>query len=60
MTQISGVEFGDCYPRRKIVKDRGIDIPIISLADLRRNKEAAGRAKDLGDLGELPLEGMDG
>ncbi len=32
----------------------GIEISIISLADLRANKAAAGRHKDLDDLEHLP------
>jgi len=54
LTQLSGVDFDECYPRRRIVTDQGLEIPIISLADLRKNKEAAGRGKDIGDLSELP------
>ncbi len=32
----------------------GISIPVISLSDLRQNKLASGRAKDLADLENLP------
>jgi len=31
-----------------------VDIPFIGLADLKVNKAAAGRAKDLADLENLP------
>lgn len=32
----------------------GVSVPLISLADLRRNKKAAGRYKDFDDLEHLP------
>jgi hypothetical protein len=51
---ISGVEFEDCWPRRVIIDDDDLRIPAISLEDLKRNKLASGRKKDLLDLDELP------
>ena len=54
LKSISGVEFEDCWPRRVFVHDEELDVPMISLADLRRNKQASGRTKDLVDLEELP------
>ena len=54
LTSISGVDFDDCYPERLIVQIDGVDIPVISLDRLRQNKRAAGRAKDLADLENLP------
>jgi len=54
MTDISGVEFADCYARRQQIEVDGIVIPILHLADLRRNKAASGRPQDLGDLDHLP------
>lgn len=54
LTQVSGLEFGPCYERRFIVEDSGLELPVISLQDLRTNKRAAGRSKDLADLDELP------
>lgn len=53
-TTISGVEFGECYPRSVAAELDGIAIQIISLEDLKQNKRAAGRHKDLGDLDYLP------
>ena len=52
---IAGVDFNDCYPRRTIVDAGKLAIPLIALADLRTNKQAAGRPKDLADLEGLPL-----
>jgi hypothetical protein len=53
LKKISGVEFEDCWPRRVIIDDDGLRIPAISLEDLKRNKLASGRKKDLLDLEEL-------
>ncbi len=53
MKSISGVDFEECWPRKVFVHDGDIAIPMISLADLRLNKRAAGRTKDLLDLEEL-------
>ena len=50
LAEISGRDFADCYDRREIIARDGIEISVISLDDLRHNKKAAGRAKDLGDL----------
>ena len=56
-TTISGVDFADCYRRRISATIDGITVPVIHLADLRRNKQAAGRYKDLDDLENLPPAG---
>jgi hypothetical protein len=48
------VEFEDCWPRRVTIDDDELRIPAISLEDLKRNKLASGRKKDLLDLDELP------
>lgn len=53
-TGIPGVEFDDCYERHEIVKVRRMLVPFISLGDLKLNKLASGRLKDLQDLEELP------
>ena len=54
MASIDGVDFDDCEPRGVAVEFGGQEIPVISLTDLRRNKKAAGRHKDLDDLENLP------
>ncbi|MCF7675018.1 MAG: hypothetical protein K9N23_15340 [Akkermansiaceae bacterium] len=54
LNAISGVEFADAFPRRSEINYSGINIPFISLSDLRANKLAAGRHKDLADLENLP------
>ena len=50
----SGVTFTDAYPRRVETTLDGIPVKLISLADLRANKKASGRHKDLADLENLP------
>jgi hypothetical protein len=54
LTSISGVEFDSCYTEREMVPIEEIVVPVISLARLRENKAASGRAKDLADLESLP------
>jgi hypothetical protein len=54
VTSISGVEFAECYGRRTTGEIDGLDVNVIGLDDLRVNKKAAGRHKDLNDLEQLP------
>ncbi len=54
MTSIDGVVFDEAYPQRVEDELDGIVVKLISLQDLKRNKKAAARAKDLADLEELP------
>ena len=53
-TSIDGVNFSDCYVRSQIIQLDGVDVNIINLEDLRQNKKASGRPKDLIDLEHLP------
>ena len=53
-TGISGVEFGHVYPRRVVAVLDGVPVNIIPLDDLKQNKRASGRHKDLADLENLP------
>jgi hypothetical protein len=54
MTSIDGVEYDACQADASTITVDGVDIPVISLADLETNKKAAGRRKDLADLDNLP------
>ena len=56
MRVIDGVEFEDCWSRRVQVGLDGVELPLISLPDLKTNKLASGRPKDLVDLNELEVE----
>jgi len=53
-TGISGVSFAECYAARVIDVLDGLEVSLISLHDLKRNKRASGRHKDLDDLENLP------
>lgn len=53
-TTIPGLEFSECYSRRIEVKVGSLMVPFISLDDLKTNKRACGRPKDMQDLEELP------
>jgi hypothetical protein len=53
-TTLSGVTFDECYARRVQDVIDGVAVNIINLADLRVNKQASGRLKDLNDLAQLP------
>lgn len=46
ITQISGVEFEQAYPKRKEIEIDGLKSPVISKEALIRNKESTGREKD--------------
>jgi hypothetical protein len=54
MTSIDGVEYDACRTRATEFDLDGLPVPVISLADLKINKRAAGRHKDLADLENLP------
>jgi hypothetical protein len=54
ITSASGVDFADCYARRKVHLIDSIEVNVIHLDDLKQNKKASGRSKDLNDLENLP------
>lgn len=49
-----GLEFWQAYARRVEARIDGEPVKLISLADLKINKRASGRNKDLADLDNLP------
>jgi hypothetical protein len=51
---VLGVAFEECYARKTVIAVENIDTNFISLPDLIRSKQAAGRAKDKIDLENLP------
>jgi predicted nucleotidyltransferase len=53
-TSISGVEFDSCYERRIVAELDGVEVNLIGLNDLKINKKASGRSKDITDLENLP------
>ena len=53
-TAISGVDFTKCYAKRIIEKIEDFHVHFINLHDLKANKKACARDKDLNDLKNLP------
>ena len=56
MTSISGVEFDECYRERLETTMNDVPVSLINLRDLKINKKASGRLKDLADLEQLSKE----
>ena len=54
LTSIAGVDFDACRARAVLMEIDGLTVAVISLDDLKINKRAAGRHKDLADLEHLP------
>lgn len=54
LTTASGVDFKSCYQRRITETIDDVQIDFIGLKDLKTNKQASGRHKDLDDLENLP------
>ena len=54
LMDIDGVTFDECVVRAESQNVDGTLVPVISLNDLKENKRASGRAKDLDDLENLP------
>jgi hypothetical protein len=52
-TSISGVEFNECYQSRIVDTFDGVEINVIDLEHLKKNKRASGRTKDIADLEQL-------
>jgi hypothetical protein len=53
LTSVSGLEFDECYPQKVSFDIAGIKIDFIDLENLKKNKKASGRYKDLNDLENL-------
>jgi hypothetical protein len=56
LTFVSGVEFDEAYANRIVIEMGGIPVPVIGRAELRRNKLATGRLRDLADVEALGLD----
>lgn len=53
ITSVTGLTFTECYPKRNSFSIEGVEVQTISLEDLKKNKKASGRYKDLDDLENL-------
>jgi hypothetical protein len=54
LTTLSGVDFQPCYARRVVDTVDEVEVQILSLNDLKANKQAARRPRDHADLESLP------
>jgi len=54
LTDIDGVDFDAAWPNRQTFVHDGLALHFIGLDDLKANKRASGRARDLDDLEQLP------
>ena len=54
LTEVSGVSFEECHRKRVVAEMDGIQVNLIGLDDLKANKKASGRYRDLDDLQHLP------
>lgn len=54
ITGASGVDFDNCYSHREVMEIDGVPVNFIALDDLKANKQACGRHKDLEDIEHLP------
>ena len=53
LTSISGVEFDECHQTRNVVRLGDVEVSFIGVEQLKINKKASGRLKDLADLESL-------
>ncbi len=53
ITGVSGLNFENSFKNKEIRKSGSIKIYYINIDDLKKNKKASGRAKDLADLEEI-------
>lgn len=53
LTSISGVDFDECHQARKVVRLGDVEVSFIGVEQLKINKKASGRLKDLADLESL-------
>jgi len=51
-----GVNFAECYISRIEIEIDGLQISVIDLENLKKNKKASGRLQDLADLEKLSDE----
>ena len=53
LTSVSGLEFPTAFRNRVVAEIDGVPVNLVSLSDLKTNKKACGRHKDLADLEQL-------
>lgn len=53
ITSVSGLEFPAAFENRVVAEIDGVPVNLVSLPDLKTNKRACGRHRDLADLEQL-------
>ncbi len=53
LTGVSGLTFDECYPHKTSFEIDGLTIDFVDIDNLKKNKKASGRHKDLDDLENL-------
>jgi len=53
INSLSGVTFEECYNEHTIFNIDDLSLPVIGLQQLKKNKKASGRHKDLDDVDHL-------
>lgn len=59
LTFATGLEFRAAFENRVLVEIGGVEVPFLSVDDLRTNKTATGRLRDLADVEDLPPRDTD-
>lgn len=54
LTSVTGISFEDCYSQKVRAEFDDITVDFIDIRNLKINKAASGRGKDIGDLENLP------
>ena len=54
LTFATGLQFSDAYKNRVYISIGNVQVPFISVDDLRTNKLATGRPRDIADVADLP------
>jgi hypothetical protein len=57
LTKIAGVEFRDCYARRRVIDYEGLPVAVIAYEDLKKNKLSTGRPRDAADIDAIERSG---
>jgi hypothetical protein len=58
LTSIDGVDFDEAYQRRLVARIDDIEVSLLDLETLIRNKRAVGRPRDLADVARLEALAM--
>jgi hypothetical protein len=53
LAEIPGIQFEECFSRRKLMEIDGVGVPVIDLSDLLKNKRATGRDTDVRDVDRM-------